>query len=193
MKQTRFNILLKPIALLLLLTFLIHGCKIYDKRPVTIDTAVLKDKVKIITIDGRKLVYDNIYYKNDSLICGITRGKKIDTLESIIPKVQIKDYIYKTGPEGEINSFITVDGEKYIFDSFYYENDTLHGLSIKSKSSKIEFEIPTESIKAIYVYNKAKSKAGTIFISLGVIVVVVVVATGIAIGNQDGPLFWSYP
>ena len=39
-------------------------------------------------------------------------------LESIIPKVQIKDYIYKTGPEGEINSFITVDGEKYIFESF---------------------------------------------------------------------------
>jgi hypothetical protein len=82
---------LKPVAFFLSVVVLFQCCKIYDKRPVTIDHAINETRVKIITTDDRKYVFDNIYYKSDSLLYGIMRKNKSFTEEIIIPIETIKE------------------------------------------------------------------------------------------------------
>lgn len=187
MKQIRFNILLKPIALLLLVTFLIQGCKIYDKRPVATEKAVYEGKVKIINTNGRTLLFDDIYYKDDSLLYGIIRNKTRRNTVTKIPKKQIKDQLYKAGPNGTTETFITVEGKKYNFDSYYFENDTLFGLSSKSKNANNEIVIPKESIHKIYLFNKKKSGTGTTFLIIGMVGIglVIVFITGMVIAIRE--------
>ncbi len=155
---------LKPIALFLSITFLFQCCKIYDKKPVTIEQAMSENRIKIITKDGREYIFDKIYYKNDSLLYGLMRKKTSDTKEIIIPKDQIKEQIYEDGTD----TFITVDAKKYNFESFYFKNDTLYGLH-KGRLGE-EILISTESIKEIYIYNQKKSRTGTAFLVIGGVV-----------------------
>jgi hypothetical protein len=59
----------KKAALFLVLIFLFQCCKIYEKQPVALEHAIGSDKkkLKIITIDDKKLIFDSLYYKNDKL------------------------------------------------------------------------------------------------------------------------------
>ena len=152
---------LKPVALFLSIAILFQCCKIYDKQPVTVEQAISEKRVKIITNDGREYVFDHIYYKNDSLLCGLTRKKTSDTKEIIIPKDQIKEQIYEDGTD----TFITVDAKKYNFESFYFKNDTLYGLH-KGKLGE-EILIPIETIKEIHLYNPKKSITATVLLAIG--------------------------
>jgi hypothetical protein len=159
---------LKPVALFLAILVLFQCCKIYDKQPVTVEQAISDKRVKIITTDGSEYVFDNIYYKDNGLLYGIPRKKESQTIEIILPKEQIKKQIYDGGkPEGT-DTFITVDGKEYNFDSYYFKNDTLYGLH--SGRLQTEVLIPKEKIKEIYLYNVKKSKTGTVFLVIGGVV-----------------------
>jgi len=82
---------LKPVALFLAVTFLFQCCKVYDKQPVTIEQAMTKTSIKIITTDSRHIYFDKIYYKQDGLLYGTIENNKSDKIETIIPKESIKE------------------------------------------------------------------------------------------------------
>jgi hypothetical protein len=62
---------LKPLSLLLAITFLFQGCKvyIYQKESTTIEEAINSNaiKLKVITYDERKYIFNSLYYKGDIL------------------------------------------------------------------------------------------------------------------------------
>lgn len=159
------NKYLKPVALFLSFIVLFQCCKIYDKKTVTVEQAISEKRIKIITKDGREYIFDRIYYKNDSLLYGLTRKKTSDTKEIKIPKNQIKEQVFKGNNYGGSDTFITVDQKKYNFESFYFKNDTLYGFQkVKLQS---EILIRTESIKKICLYNPKKSTTATVFLAVG--------------------------
>ena len=58
----------KPIALILVLSILFHGCQIYHKSTATIDQAIdSEQKVKVILVDGSKYYFDQIKIDGDIL------------------------------------------------------------------------------------------------------------------------------
>jgi len=124
---------LRPIALLLSIVVLFQCCKIYDKRPVSVEAATKNKikRVKIITIDDRILVFDSIYYKEEKL----------------------------------------------------------YGMS-KAKEIKAEVLIKEESIKEIHLYNSKKSITATVFLVLGSAWVFALLVSGVVliiqIINSDG-------
>lgn len=93
---------LKHVSLLLSVAFLIQGCKAYEKKSVSIDEAIGNDikRVKIITQDDQKYVYDSIYYK-DEVLKGILitdKNTKIKRLEISINPDDIKEiHLYNKG------------------------------------------------------------------------------------------------
>ena len=156
---------LKPVALFLAIAVLFQCCKVYDKRPVILDYAINKTQLKITTTDGKKIVFSSIYYKNDSLLYGMTSKKTYDTLETKIPieKIKVQKTVsYASATAEEIKTF---DGGKYVFNSYYYKNDTLFGLTIVKQ--KKEIFLPIETIKEIRLYNPTKSSVGNVFLVLG--------------------------
>lgn len=60
---------LKPVVIFLAIAVLFQCCKVYYKEPITIDKAIgdNKKRVKIITTDNRKWIFESIYYKDDGL------------------------------------------------------------------------------------------------------------------------------
>ena len=81
---------LRPVALFLTMIFLLQWCKAYYKEPVSIEQAIRSDKrqVKVITNDGRKYVFDSIYYKNDKVYGHLKVKNKS---ELMIPEESIKE------------------------------------------------------------------------------------------------------
>ena len=156
---------IRPIALFLAVLVLFQCCKIYDKQPVSVEQAISEKRVKIITTDGKEYIFDNIYYKSDSLLYGSIKIKKSDTKEIIIPKNQIKEQVYNVGKHGGTDTFITVDGEEFNFVSYHFKNDTLYG-QYKGRL-RMEILLPTETIKEIYLYNSKKSITATVFLAIG--------------------------
>jgi len=142
---------LKAVALFLSIVILFQCCIIYNKKPVTVDQAIDENRVKIITTDGRKYVFDSIYYKSDSLLYGIRRKKTSYTEEIKILKGDIKEHILSIGKYETTETIITVDGREYSFDNTYYKNDTIYGIH-KGKIQE-EILIPIETIKKIRIYN----------------------------------------
>jgi len=179
---------LRPVALFLSIAVLFQCCKIYDKQPVTLEQAINESRLKIKTIDGGKYIFDDIYYNNDSLLYGLMRKKTTETKEIIIPKEQIKEHLLDVGPKGSNDTFITVDGRKYNFDSFYHKNDTLYGLQ-KGRLQK-EILIPIETIEEIQLYNTKKSKTATFYLVFGLTITGLLgafIAYGIAMSQwEDG-------
>jgi len=155
---------------------------IYDKKPVNIDEAIAEAKVKITTNDGKKLIFNNIYYKSDGKLYGISHILMLDTIELKIPKTQIKEL--KTNKsqiktKGKLKSF---DGKKYFFDFYYDENDTVYAYRIVHRHKEIL--IPSNTIKEIRTHNPAKSTAGTVFLVLGIVTGIIIIP--IAIACKDG-------
>jgi hypothetical protein len=63
---------LKPVALFISAMILFQCCKVYEKRPVTIEQAINKDdkkqkRIKIEMVVGKKIIANSIYYKGDNL------------------------------------------------------------------------------------------------------------------------------
>jgi hypothetical protein len=61
---------------------------------------------------------------------------------------------------------ITNDDRVYVFDSIYYKQDKLYGLS--AKKDKSELLIIEESIKEIHLYNPGKSTGMTVLLILSI-------------------------
>lgn len=85
---------LKPIALFLSIMVLFQCCKVYDKRPVSIDQALNVDhsKVKRIKVDmfgSKKLVLDSIYYKNGEPYGLLSKSTKKNLMEEKIEEEEI--------------------------------------------------------------------------------------------------------
>ena len=149
------------------LIFLLQSCVIYDKRPVSIDEVLDNKKVKVITRDSRKSIYEKIYYREDGNLYGLTTKKDKDTQDIMIPLDQID--IVKAGTDPNISKDIikTTEGKTYRFDTYYQENDTIYGkMTIKRQK---EVLLLKEDIKGIYPYNPKKSTAGTVFLVIGMI------------------------
>ncbi len=156
---------LRPVALFLAIAVLFQCCVIYDKKSVAIDEATDAAKVKIITTDGEKVILEKLYYKNDGLLYGITNKKMSDTINIIIPKNQIKEIKATTNQHITIDEITTLNDNKYVLDSYYFQNDTLHGQQFMKR--KKEILIRPEMIKAIYLHNSKKSTTGTVFLVIG--------------------------
>ncbi len=157
----------KIAAKLLCLIFLLQSCAIYDKKPVSIKKVTDGGRVKIETIDNRKSAYQRIFYRDDGMLYGLTTKRVKDTLNIKIPSVEIDEI--KPGSDQSISKdrIITIDGRTYGFDSYFLEHDTLYG-KMKIKHHK-EVLLLEENIKGIYLYNKKKSTAGTVFLVIGMI------------------------
>jgi hypothetical protein len=82
---------LKPISFFLAILVFFQYCKAYYKEPVSIEKAVGSDKkrVKIITMDDRRYIFDSIYYENDVLYGHLLRAK--NKSELVIPEDSIKE------------------------------------------------------------------------------------------------------
>jgi len=172
--MTRFTFkYLKPVALFLAIVFLFQCCVIYDKKPVSIDEAVSEAKVKIITNDGEKLIFNDIYHKSDGKLYGLSHKLMLDTTETKIPKTQIKEIRTNKNQNNTKGKIKTFYGKKYVFDFYYDENDTIYANRIVYQHK--ETLIPKNTIKEIRTHNPAKSTAGTVFIIFGSLI------TGIAI------------
>jgi len=160
---------LKPVALFLAIVLLFQCCVIYDNKPVNIDEAVAKAKVKIITNDGEKLIFNDIYYKSDGKLYGLSHVLMLDTIEFKISKTQVKEIKTNKNRNKTNGNIKTLDGKKYVFDYYYDENDTLYANRILRRHK--ETLIPKNTIKEIRTHNPAKSTAGTVFLILGTVVV----------------------
>jgi hypothetical protein len=109
---------LRPIALFLIVAILFHNCKAYYRKPVAVEEAVRPDKkrVKIITIDNRKLIFDSIYYKNDTL-CGLLRKNKTikQKTEVNIPIHAIKSIHLLNKPKSVILTVVLIGSLSIVF------------------------------------------------------------------------------
>jgi hypothetical protein len=84
---------LKLIAFIIMSSFLFQSCVVYHKQPTTLDQAIGSDKkkVKIITIDDKKLIFDSLYYKNDDLYGIMNKNKNLKQKTEVnIPIERIK-------------------------------------------------------------------------------------------------------
>ncbi len=161
---SRFD-LRKIATLLLSLVFLLQSCAIYDKKPVNIDEVKDGRKVKVVTLDNRESIYQNIYYKDDGFLYGLTAKRVKDTMNIMIPADQIDVIEAGTDPNISKDLIITKDGRTYGFDTYYLENDTIYGkMNIKRQKEEILY---SEDIKGIYQYNTKKSTTGTVFLTVG--------------------------
>jgi len=156
---------LRPVALFLSIAVLFQCCKIYDKQPVTLEQAINESRLKIKAIDGGKYIFDDIYYNNDSLLYGLMRKNTTETKEIILPRDEIKEQVYDANKHGGADTFITVDGKIYKFESFYIMHDTIYGLH-KTRLQN-EIFIPIKTIEEIRLYNTKKSKTATFFLVFG--------------------------
>jgi hypothetical protein len=156
---------LKPVALFLSIVVLFQCCSVYDKNPIALEQAIDETRLRIITTDGKKYILEEIYYKNDSLLYGLLRKRISETKEMALPKKQITEHIYDNDKHGRKDTFVTVDGKYYKFDSFYIVNDTIYGLQT-TRSNK-EILIPVETIKEIHLYNPDKGKERKVLIVFG--------------------------
>ena len=105
---------LRPVALFLAITFIFQCCKVYDKRPVTIEQAINKDhkkakRIKIKMVGGEKLILDSIYYKKSRLYGSLIRPKEKT-------KVWVKDDLHPDGHyvKKTITYEIKIDDDKII-------------------------------------------------------------------------------
>lgn len=157
---------LKPVALFLSVIVLFQCCVIYDKKPVNIDEAVAETKkIKIITNNGETISFENIYYKSDGNLYGLSSKNMIDTLEIKIPKTQIKEFRVITNQNRAKEKIETSNGTKYTFNFHYDKNDTIFANRIIRQQKEIL--IPLTSITKIRIHNPAKSTAGTVFLAIG--------------------------
>ena len=105
--MTRFTYkYLKPVALFLAIVFLFQCCKIYDKRPVTVEKAITVNhkkvkRIKIDMFDNKKLVLDSIYYKDNELFGFLTR-KNIEVNINEDKIIQIRLYNSKKSKTGTV-------------------------------------------------------------------------------------------
>jgi hypothetical protein len=76
---------LKPVALFLSIAVLLQCCKVYYKKPVSIDEALKSDikRVKIITTDDRVFVFDSIYFAHDRLYGHLIKIKGQNKTEKV--------------------------------------------------------------------------------------------------------------
>jgi hypothetical protein len=83
---------LRPVALFLSVVVLFQCCKVYQKNSVTVEQAIGSDnkRVKIITVDDKKLIFDSLYYRNNDLIGLLSRSNKKQLSEVIIKEGSIK-------------------------------------------------------------------------------------------------------
>jgi hypothetical protein len=101
---------LKPVALFLTIAVMFQCCKVYDKRPVSVDQAINVDhkKVKRIKIDmfgNKKYVLDSIYYKNGELYGLSSKSTKKNIIELRIEEekiIQIRLYNQKKSKTGTV-------------------------------------------------------------------------------------------
>jgi len=84
---------LRPVAILLLFSFLFQCCKAYDLKLTPLEEAVGPQKryVKITSNDLREHLFDSIYYKNDTLYGLLRKSAKNNILEIEIQKEDIKE------------------------------------------------------------------------------------------------------
>ena len=90
---------LKPVALFLAIAVLFQCCKVYDKRPVTVEEAITVNhkkvkRIKIDMFDNKKLVLDSIYYKVNELYGFLTK-KNIEVNINEDKIIQIRLYNQK--------------------------------------------------------------------------------------------------
>lgn len=96
---------------------------------------------------------------------------------------------HKKGKSIKIDMF---GNKKYVFDSIYYKNGELYGLSSKStKKNIIELRIDEGKIIRIRLYNPAKSTAGTVFMVLGTLVLLPIILISIVCANGKCSMGWE--
>lgn len=67
------------------------SCSVYQKRTSSIDAAVDSgNKVKIVTVDGRRAVYKRLEKENGDLF-GFVRNSKVELNEERIKGIHLKD------------------------------------------------------------------------------------------------------
>ena len=80
----------RPVALILVLFILFQGCTIYQKKSVSQEKAYESSrKVKIITVDNRKMYFTKIEIEND-ILYGLKKIKG-ESFRIIIPIHDIKE------------------------------------------------------------------------------------------------------
>ncbi len=86
----RYRSFFRPVALILVLIILFQGCTIYQKKSVSQEQAFESSrKVKIITVDNRKMYFTKIEIENNVLF-GVKRIKG-ESFRIIIPIHDIKE------------------------------------------------------------------------------------------------------
>jgi hypothetical protein len=83
----------RSVALIIIGSILFQCCKVYEKRPTTLDEAmrVEQKQVKIVTIDGKKMYFDSLYYKRNELYGFLSKNNyQQQAIEINIPEETIK-------------------------------------------------------------------------------------------------------
>jgi hypothetical protein len=91
----RYRSFFKPIALILVLSIIFQGCKVYYKEAATPEKAFeSSNRVKIITVDDREMYFDKIIIEDDVLY-GVRKikGKSINIIlsQSDIKEIHLID------------------------------------------------------------------------------------------------------
>ena len=101
---------LKPIALILALTFLIQSCRVnaYTYKPITVDDAVKSGfayKTKVKTFSDRTYVFVKVEWENEKII-GLKRQKK-GFIKIPVETNQIKE-IYNKREDRTLSTILTI-------------------------------------------------------------------------------------
>jgi hypothetical protein len=184
---------LKPVALLLSIVVLFQSCKAFNKKPSSIQQAIGYEKkwVKIITNDNKKFILDSIYHKSDEKLYGLTAKKIVEKIDTTIPTEQIENFEENLYQNKTNNIIKTTDGKEYIFESYYYTNDTVFGKQIVKRQKELLF--PLDSIKEIHLYNPKKSTTKTVFLVIGSAAlgfIIVISIDAYIVWSKDYPGAW---
>ncbi len=151
-------------AILITFSFLLQGCAVYDKKPVSLEEATTDHRVKIITKEGIKEKYKSIYFKDDGELYALSNKKYPDTVEIIVPTEQVK-VIHPRGSGYSKDIIKTIDGMSYTFDHYHIVNDSLVGKQFLKH--RIEMPLSVDTVEEIFLYNPKKSTAATVFLTIG--------------------------